>query len=92
MGRDIAKCGSATTATNARGGSTAADKGAWTGDDAERSSASVTERPRRTGDRAAQTGGRAAAEEVEMAETEPERLNGLAIRGRGRGNSSTIWL
>ena len=89
MGRDSAKCGSATTAASAQGGSTTADKEAWAGDDAERSSASVAERPRRTGERAAQTGGRAAAEEVEMAKAVPERLHGLAIRDRGRGNSSS---
>ena len=87
MGRDSAKRGSATTAANARGGSTTVDVGAWAGDDAERSSASVAERPRRTGERAAKAGRRAAAEEVEMAEAEPERLHGLAIRGRGNSSS-----
>ena len=66
-----------------------ADVGAWAGDDAERGSASVEESPGRTGKRAAKAGRRAAAEEVEMAEAEPERLHGLAIRGRGRGNSSS---
>ena len=63
------------------------DVGAWAGDDAERSSASVAERPGRTGERAAKAGRRAAAEEVEMAEAEPERLHGLAIRGRGNSSS-----
>ena len=54
------------------------------------SSASVAERPERTGERAAQTGGRAAAEAVELAEAAPERLHGLAVCGVvSNGNSSS---
>ena len=47
------------------------------------SSASAAARPGRTGERTAEAGGRATTEEVEMAETELERLHGPA------GNSSS---
>ena len=58
-----------------------ADMRAWASNDAEHGSASVAARPGRTGECAVEAGGRAAAEEVEMAEAEPERLDGPAIRG-----------
>ena len=46
----------------------------------------MAERSGRTGEHAA-TGRRATAEEVEMAEAEPERLGGFVIRGRGNSSS-----
>ena len=65
-----------------------ADMGAWASDDADRHRALVAARPGRTVERAAEAGGRAATEEVEMAEAEPERLHGPAIRGSiSSGNS-----
>ena len=65
----------------AQEGLVAADMGAWASDDPEHGSASVTARPGRTGECAAEAGGRAAAEEGEMAEAEPDRLHCPAIRG-----------
>ena len=81
MRRDSAKFGGATTAASAQGGLVTTDLGALPSDDAEHGNASAAERRWRTGERVAKAGGRAAAEEVEMAEMEPERLHGPAICG-----------
>ena len=89
MGRESDKRGGATTAAGAWRGTAATDTGAWASDNGKRVSASVAARPRRTGERAAEAGGRAAAEEVEIMEAEPERLHGPEIRGLvSSGNSS----
>ena len=65
--------------------------GAWASGNAKRGSVSVAARPGRTGERATEADGRATAEEVEMAEAEPERFHGPAIRGLvSSGNSSSL--
>ena len=72
--------GGATTAAARGEGLVAGDMGAWASDGAEHGSASVAARPERTGECAAEAGGKAVAEEVELAEAEPDRLHGPAIR------------
>ena len=73
MGRNSAKLGGATKAASVRGGATTADMGAWASDNVKRGSASVATRPGRTGERAAETGGRVAVEEVERRAPRPFR-------------------